>query len=66
MGFEVISRKWLQSYSTIVIQSYSAEEFGFYLEEVINFCITTRILGILENVQEKSQDFILERDYKLC
>ena len=33
--------------------------------KVINFLINPRILGILENVEEKSRDFLLERDWKL-
>ena len=35
------------------------------LKKVINFFITPGILGILENVEEKSRDFLLDRDGKL-
>ena len=35
------------------------------LKKLINFFITPGILGILENVEEKSRDFLLDRDGKL-
>ena len=35
------------------------------LEKVINFFITPGILVILENVEEKSPDILLDRDRKL-
>ena len=45
------------------------ELFGYNLyrtaKKVIDFFITPGILGILENVEEKSQDFLLNRNWKL-
>ena len=51
-------------FSTVIDQLF---EYSLYktAKQVIDFLITPRILGILENVEEKSRDFLLERDWKL-